>query len=72
MEENGITKSFATFNLKNEITGENALFLKLEKKGSTYTAFYSVDGKTFEKLGTADMLLKDIRAGLVVCDGIVT
>ena len=72
MEENGITKSFATFNLKNEITGENALFLKLEKKGSTYTAFYSVDGTTFEKLGTADMLLKDIKAGLVVCDGIVT
>lgn len=72
MEENGITKSFATFNLKNEIVGENALFLKLEKKGSTYAAFYSVDGKTFEKLGTADMLLKDIRAGLVVCDGIVT
>jgi beta-glucosidase-like glycosyl hydrolase len=72
MEENGITKSFATLNLKNEITGENALFLKLEKKGSTYTAFYSVDGKIFEKLGTADMLLKDIRTGLVVCDGIVT
>ncbi|HSO87785.1 MAG TPA: hypothetical protein VLQ91_14605, partial [Draconibacterium sp.] len=72
MEENGITKSFATFNLKNEIVGDNALYLKLEKKGSTYTAFYSVDGKTSEKLGTADMLLKDIRAGLVVCDGIVT
>ncbi|MBK6284720.1 MAG: glycoside hydrolase family 3 C-terminal domain-containing protein [Draconibacterium sp.] len=72
MEENGITKSFATFNLKNEIVGENALFLKLEKKGSTYTAYYSVDGTTFEKLGTADMLLKDIKAGLIVCDGIVT
>jgi beta-glucosidase-like glycosyl hydrolase len=72
MEENGITKSFATINLKNEIVGENALFLKLEKKGSTYNAFYSVDGKTFDKLGTADMLLKDIKAGLIVCDGIVT
>jgi hypothetical protein len=72
MEENGITKSVASFNLKNEITGDNALFLKLDKKGSIYTAFYSLDGENFEKLGTADMLLKDINSGLIVCDGIVT
>ena len=25
----------------------------------------------FEKLGTADILLKDIRAGLIVCDGVI-
>lgn len=72
MEENGIAKSLATFNLKNEIIGDNALTLKLEKKGSTYTAYYSTDGKNFELLGSASMLLKDIRAGLIVCDGIVT
>jgi beta-glucosidase len=72
MEENGITKSLASFNLRNEIIGENALILKLEKKGSIYTAYYSQDGKNYEKLGTANMLLKDIRAGLIACDGIVT
>ncbi len=72
MEENGIAKSLATFNLRNEVIGDNALILKLEKKGGTYTAYYSTDGKTFELLGTANMLLKDIRAGLIVCDGIVT
>ncbi|MFZ2338761.1 MAG: glycoside hydrolase family 3 C-terminal domain-containing protein [Bacteroidales bacterium] len=72
MEENGIAKSLATFNLRNKVIGDNALTLKLEKKGSNYTAFYSTDGKTFEFLGTAGMLLKDIRAGLIVCDGIVT
>ena len=72
MEENGIAKSLATFNLRNEVIGDNALTLKLEKKGSNYTAYYSTDGKTFELLGTAGMLLKDIRAGLIVCDGIVT
>lgn len=72
MEENGIAKSLASFNLKDEIIGENALTLKLEKKGSIYTAYYSLDGKTFELLGTANILLKDIRAGLIVCDGIVT
>lgn len=71
MEENGIAKSMASFNLRNEVIGDNALTLKLEKNGSLYTAYYSVDGKNYELLGTASLLLKDIRAGLVVCDGIV-
>jgi len=71
IEENGIAKSMASFNLKTEITGSNALFLKLEKTGSIYTASYSLDGVKFEKLGTANMLLKDIKAGLLVCDGVI-
>ncbi len=72
MEENGISKSVASFNLKKEVTGNNSLLLKLEKKGSIYTAYYSSDGTKYEKLETADMLLKDIKAGLIVCDGIIT
>ena len=72
MEENDITKSMASFNLKEEIIGNNNLFLKLEKKGSIYSAYYSLDGSKFEKLGTADVLLKDIKAGLIACDGIIT
>lgn len=71
IEENGIAKSMASFNLRKAVTGDNPLILKLEKNGSTYTAFYSLDGEKFEKLGTADLLLKDIRAGLMVCDGII-
>jgi len=72
MEENGITKSMASFNLRDEITNNNPLYLKLVKKGSKYTAHYSLDGNNYVLLGTADLLLKDIRAGLVVCDGIVS
>jgi beta-glucosidase-like glycosyl hydrolase len=72
MEENGITKSMGSFNLRNAIIGDNYLYLKLEKKGSIYTAFYSLDGNNYTQLGVADVLLKDIRAGLIVCDGIVT
>jgi hypothetical protein len=72
MEENDIAKSVASFNLKDEITGNKNLILKLEKKGSLYTAFYSLDGKKYETLGTADIMLKDIKAGLIVCDGIIT
>lgn len=72
MEENGLTKSLASVDLTEEITGDNTLILKLEKKGSLYTASYSLDGEKYETLGTAEMLLKDIKAGLIVCDGVIT
>lgn len=72
MEENGIAKSFGSFNLPQPILKDNPLILKLEKKGSLYTAYYSLDGNTFELLGTADLLLKNIKAGLIVTDGIIT
>jgi len=72
MEENDITKSIASFNLKEEIVGNNNLYLKLEKKGSFYTGKYSLDGMEFKTLGTANILLKNIKAGLIVCDGIIT
>jgi hypothetical protein len=72
MEENGIAKSMAAIDLKKEITGENDLILRLKKEGSIYTAWYSLDGEKFELLGTADILLKDIKAGLIASDGIIT
>ena len=72
MEENGIAKSMASINLRKEMTGGNSLILRLTKKGSLYTASYSLDGEKFEIIGTADLLLKDIKAGLIACDGIVT
>ncbi|WP_291856928.1 glycoside hydrolase family 3 C-terminal domain-containing protein [Marinilabilia sp.] len=72
MEENDISKSLASFKLKEAITDNNELVLKLTKKGSIYTAYYSMDdGENFEEMGTADLLLKDIKAGLMVADGII-
>jgi beta-glucosidase-like glycosyl hydrolase len=72
MEENDISKSMGSFNLRDEITGDNPLYLRLEKRGSQYTAYYSLDGQDFKTLGSAGILLKDIRAGLIACDGVVT
>jgi beta-glucosidase len=72
VEENGIAKSVASFNLTSDITGDNALLLKLEKKGSKYTASYSAGGAAFKTLGTDEALLKDIKAGLIACDGVIT
>ncbi|MBN1144316.1 MAG: glycoside hydrolase family 3 C-terminal domain-containing protein [Bacteroidales bacterium] len=71
VEENGIAKSVASFNLREEITGNNTLVLKLEKKGNAYTGYYSVNGGTFEKLGVASGMLRDIKAGLIACDGVI-
>jgi hypothetical protein len=71
VEENGIAKSVASFNLREEITGNKALILKLEKKGDTYTGYYAVNGGAFYALGVANSMLKDIKAGLMACDGVI-
>jgi hypothetical protein len=42
----------------------------LEKKGELYTAYCSSDGVDFKTIGTAEIVLKDIQAGLLVCDGV--
>lgn len=72
IEENGIAKSVASVNLQQQIVGDNALLLKLEKKGNSYTAYYSLNGEEFKSLGTGEALLKDIRVGLIACDGVIT
>jgi hypothetical protein len=40
------------------------------KKGNLYIASYSFDGKKFDTIGNTDILLKDIKAGLLVCNGV--
>jgi len=71
IEENGIAKSMGSLNLKSAATGENGIILRLEKKQGTYTATYSTDGTKFDKVAAGTSLLKDIKAGLLVCDGII-
>ena len=69
IESNGTQKYSVTLAMDEIIKANNTLVLKLVKKGSIYTAYCSSDGKKFETIGTADVLLKDIKAGLMVCDG---
>jgi len=71
VEENGIAKSVGFFNLTEPVTGDKSLQLKLEKKGNTYTAYYAINGGAFVKLGVANALLKNIKAGLIACDGVI-
>ncbi|MEO5944990.1 MAG: hypothetical protein ABIP30_12925, partial [Ferruginibacter sp.] len=72
IEENGIAKSMKWVDIKDQVTGNKDLILKLEKKGSIYNAYYSWDGVKYESLASADIMLKDIRAGIIACDGVVT
>ena len=69
-EENGNLKNVATINMMDIIKEDNTLILKLEKKGDRYSTSYSVDGKIFESVGSTNILLQDIKAGILICEGV--
>jgi beta-glucosidase len=69
-EENGNPKNVATISMTDIMAEDNTLILKFEKQGDRYAASYSVDGKKFEPVGSTTMLLKDIKAGFLVCEGV--
>jgi hypothetical protein len=70
IETNGYQKTAATLSMADIIKDNNTLVLKLDKKGSIYTATCSSDGKNFKEVGSAEILLKDVKTGLIVCDGV--
>ena len=69
-EEGGNSKSTVSVSLADVPVQDNTVWLRLEKAGDKYTAWYSVDGKKFTKAGEASVLLKDIKAGVIACDGV--
>ena len=69
VEENGQQKSVANLPLDGVAIQDNVLWLRLDKQGDTYTAWYSVDGKKYEKMGTAQAVLKNVQAGVIACEG---
>lgn len=71
VENGGDQKSSVTLSMEGIIQKNNTLILRLVKKSNEYTAFCSADGKKFEKVGSADVVLKNINAGLIVCDGVM-
>lgn len=70
VEENGASKSTLSVNLAESGIKDNTVYLKLEKDGCTYTAFYSVNGKNWIMAGQAEVMLKDIKAGVMACNGV--
>jgi hypothetical protein len=69
VEKEGYQRTAATLSMAGIIKDDNTLFLKLEKKGSIYTAYCSPDGKKYREIGTADIIMKNVLAGMIVCDG---
>ncbi len=69
VEENGAQKSQLTLSLEGIIGADQVIWLRLVRQADTYTAWYSVDGKKYEKLGEANAVLKDIRVGVMACQG---
>ena len=69
-EDNGNNKTTVNVSLAGVDLKGGAIVLRLVKQGSRYTAYYSADGKKFTKVGQADILLKDVCAGLTACDGV--
>ena len=70
VEENGAAKSTLNVNLAGAGVNDNTVWLRLEKDGSIYSAYYSVNGKNWTKAGQAEVILKDIQTGMVCCQGV--
>ena len=69
VENQGAQYSAANIKTKGLLKDDYTIVFKLEKKGSIYTACYSIGEKDFERLGSTEANLSDIKAGLIVCDG---
>jgi regulation of enolase protein 1 (concanavalin A-like superfamily) len=70
IEKDGHNFSLSGFRSPDVITGDNySLILRLERKGGTITGAYSRDGKTFNNVGSADIILRNTKVGLIVCNG---
>ena len=71
VEENGSSKSTVSVNLAEAGVKNHTIYLKLDKEGSIYTAYYSVDGKSWIQAGQVEVSLKDIQAGVMACQGVM-
>lgn len=68
-EIEGSGSTIASVPASGVIGDDNILVLRLIKKGSRYTAYYSSDGEQFSDLGTTDVVLKTINVGLMAVKG---
>lgn len=71
VESKGEQKASVSLSMEGIVTSNNTLVLRLEKKGDLYIASCSADGQMYKPVGRVNMVLKDVQAGLLVCDGVV-
>jgi hypothetical protein len=51
-------------------TNLNSIYLKLEKRGNRYTAYFSGNGESWTQVGAFDAALKDLQIGLYANSGL--
>jgi len=69
-EIKGTSKTAGTVSMEGIIGSNNTLYLRLVKRADKYTAYYSADGKKFKEAGSINVVLKDLQAGIIVCNGV--
>ena len=67
--KDGAQYSAANIKTRGLIPDDLFLTLRLEKQGSRYIASYSTGGRDFELLGSTDVVLSNIKVGLIACNG---
>jgi len=70
VENHGYQYSAANIKTIGLIKDNYTIVFKLEKKGSRYTAYYSIGGKDFMFLGSTDAVLSNVQTGLITCEGV--
>jgi hypothetical protein len=69
VENQGAQYSAANIKTRGLMPDDLSITLRLEKQGSRYSALYSTGEGNFMLLGSTDVILSDIKAGLIACDG---
>jgi beta-glucosidase len=69
VEREGAQYSAANVRATGVVPDDLSIVFRLEKKGSIYRAWYSTVEGNFDLLGSTEVVLSDIKAGLIVCNG---
>lgn len=69
VENNGGQYSAANIRTIGMLSDQPAINLRLEKSGSMYIAYYATSEGNFQFLGSTDIVLSDIKAGIIAFDG---
>ncbi len=69
VENEGAQYSAANIPVSRLISDKLAVIFRLEKTGSHYTASFSTGGDDFIPLGSTDVVLSNIRTGIIACNG---
>jgi beta-glucosidase len=70
VEKNGYYSSAVSSRTGFVLPGNDlSLVLKLERKGGKVTGSYSTDGKKFTVVASTDIVLRETKAGVIVCNG---